>query len=204
MTLIVMVRHGESSGNVNRIISNDYDGHPLTSKGSEQATIVGGELKGAKVDHIYTSPVLRARETAEIIAESIGCTVVVDERLRERNFGDFNNRNVDEVDWKTLLLEGVYRNVEPWEEMYHRVLDFVRERNEEILVFVSHYDPIRVLLAKGIGLQDELSAYGLVIPNASSSIMVGKHDGTLKAVAVSIPPQKGMLRRYLNPYLFIS
>ncbi|MGQ9781508.1 MAG: histidine phosphatase family protein [Nitrososphaeria archaeon] len=198
MTSYIMIRHGESSGNINRVISNDYDGHPLTPKGRKQATVVGKELEGIKIDNIYTSPVLRARETAEIIAEFIGCTVIIDERLKERNFGDLNNKNVDEIDWKTLLLKGKYRNLESWEDMYHRILNFVKERNEDIVVLVSHYDPIRVFVAKSIGLKDELSSYGLVISNASSSIVIRNQNDRLKVVAIAVPPQKGMLRRYLQ------
>ena len=198
MTFFIMIRHGESSGNIKRIISHDYDGFPLTRRGRKQASIVGKELKSLKIEKLFVSPILRTKETAEIIAGILGCSIVVDERLRERCFGEFNNRNVNEIDWKTLLIKGEYKRVEPWENMYSRVLDFVKDRKEDIVVMVSHYDPIRVLITKRLGLDDELSSYGIVIPNASSSIIARNNEGNDRVIAIGIPPEKMMLRKYLS------
>jgi probable phosphoglycerate mutase len=100
---LLLVRHGESGGNVARDLAEqqglddisiearrDCD-VPLSDRGREQAQALGewmaeqGELPTA----ILTSPYLRARDTAEIVAReaSLRIPVIVDERLREREFG---------------------------------------------------------------------------------------------------------------------
>ena len=84
MSVLMMIRHGESTANVQRIISHDYESFPLTEKGREQALVIGQELMGLKRNEIYSSPILKARETAEIIASKLKCNVVIDDRIRER------------------------------------------------------------------------------------------------------------------------
>jgi probable phosphoglycerate mutase len=98
-----LVRHGESSGNIARDLANaqglddisidaqrDCD-VPLSERGREQAHALGEWMaeEGQCPTAILTSPYLRARNTAEIVAREAGLAlpVVVDERLREREFG---------------------------------------------------------------------------------------------------------------------
>jgi 2,3-bisphosphoglycerate-dependent phosphoglycerate mutase len=102
-----IVRHGESAGNVARDIA-DAAGHhvidipmrdvdvPLSPLGERQATAVGHWFASAPEDRqptvVLTSPYLRARRTAELISEVGGfasgvAELIVDERLREREFG---------------------------------------------------------------------------------------------------------------------
>ena len=105
--LLYIVRHGESAGNVAREAANAA-GHrtinltvrdvdvPLSELGVEQAEALGrwfATLAPERTPNvILTSPYLRARDTAAIVAENAGLskdrfTVVVDERLREKEFG---------------------------------------------------------------------------------------------------------------------
>jgi broad specificity phosphatase PhoE len=198
MTVFIMIRHGESTGNIKRVLSNDKDRFPLTKKGRHQASIVGKELKGINIKKIYTSPILRTKQTAQIIADHLDCTIEEDERLKERYFGEFNNKKVSAIDWKTLLIKGGYKNIESWEEMYKRVVDFVKDRDEEYVIMVTHYDPIRVIVTKEFGLENELCSHGIVIPNASISIIEKNGEVYRKVIAVGIPPEKGMLKELLK------
>jgi probable phosphoglycerate mutase len=198
MSVLIMIRHGESTANVQRIVSHDHGSYPLTEKGRAQASVVGEELMGLRLGEIYSSPILRARETADIIASKIGCEVVIDDRIRERSFGRLNNKKVDSINWKVLLAEGTYEGVESWDEISRRADDFLQERCGEIIVMVSHYDPIRVILSKQLGLEDEINSWGVVVPNASGSIMIRNGSMQNKVIAIGIPPIEGLLKKSLQ------
>jgi len=92
--MIYFIRHGQSQANVERIIaSRDYPA-PLTQKGREQAKIAGYVIKTKKltIDNIVASPLERARDTALIIAATIGfdaSQIQLDERLIEYDMGSF-------------------------------------------------------------------------------------------------------------------
>lgn len=84
------VRHGESQANVDQVFSNRVD-HPapLTPVGVEQARVLARTLARIPVTHVYTSPLQRARETADAIASEAGLEPAVCEGLREYDVGEF-------------------------------------------------------------------------------------------------------------------
>src|SRR5579859_6938005 len=84
---LYFVRHGESEANVLRIISNREEPHALTSNGRQQARALADSLQGTAFARIFSSPVLRARQTAEILAERLGVPYEVTEALREYDCG---------------------------------------------------------------------------------------------------------------------
>lgn len=89
MLKIYLARHGQNLDNANGILNGHRD-EPLTEKGIEQAHEVARLIKaaGLRFDHIFTSPLIRAHKTAEIIAETIaGPKPVVLDELIERDFG---------------------------------------------------------------------------------------------------------------------
>ena len=71
-TRVIVVRHGESTFNVKRIIQGHHDESLLTEKGEAQARRVGQFLKGITIDVAYCSPLKRAARTAALIAETVG------------------------------------------------------------------------------------------------------------------------------------
>jgi broad specificity phosphatase PhoE len=84
---LYFVRHGESAANLLHEFSNSGFKHPLTEMGIEQAHELARSLSSLKVDQIYSSPVMRAVQTAKIIAESQQAPVVTTEALREWDVG---------------------------------------------------------------------------------------------------------------------
>ena len=89
-THLVLVRHAESLSQLQTeeelVITDEHDG--LTAAGKEQSANLGEHLCGKFWPaRIVTSPIRRARETAELIANACRLTAQVDERLRERTFG---------------------------------------------------------------------------------------------------------------------
>lgn len=90
---LYFVRHGESEANVLRVISNRGLVHGLTDKGRNQAQALAERMAGLNLSHIYTSPLLRARQTAAIIAEQCGLVSVTTDALLEYDCGSLEGRS---------------------------------------------------------------------------------------------------------------
>ena len=91
--MIYFVRHGQTEwNNIGRI-----QGHidiELNKQGIEQALIVKEKLKDVKFDKVFSSPLTRAIQTAQIICDN---EVIVDERLKERYNGELEGKFKDEI-----------------------------------------------------------------------------------------------------------
>lgn len=84
---IYFARHGESEANVTRTFSNRDARHPLTARGEASARDLAESLEGEGITAVYCSPVLRARQTAEIVGERLGVAPVAADGLRECDVG---------------------------------------------------------------------------------------------------------------------
>lgn len=85
---LYIARHGETQWNVENRISGRTD-IPLTERGLEQARALARNAVGKGIEVILSSPLLRARQTAQAVSEAIGVPVQIDERLMELDFGIF-------------------------------------------------------------------------------------------------------------------
>jgi len=99
MLKLYFVRHGESTANVQHVISNRESAFHLTPQGQAQANLLAEKLKDIPITVIYSSPVLRARETAEILSGSFQLPYQVTEALREYDCGILEEKS-DEESWK--------------------------------------------------------------------------------------------------------
>ena len=88
------IRHGQATTNLKGIISSDEKKYPLTLTGTKQAEHGAALLKKQHIDLIISSPILRARQTAEIIGKQLGVPVRFDKRLKEINFGTFEEKTI--------------------------------------------------------------------------------------------------------------
>lgn len=85
---VTLVRHGQTG----RSATSTYSGRldvPLTELGREQAQRTARALAGSGIDAVVTSPLQRARDTAQAIADAAGVPLRVDERLTEVDYGPF-------------------------------------------------------------------------------------------------------------------
>jgi len=96
---LYFVRHGESEANIQHVISNRESPFSLTPRGKGQANALAQNLKNIPITAIYSSPVLRARETAEILSQSLHLSYEVTEALREYDCGILEDKS-DEEAWK--------------------------------------------------------------------------------------------------------
>ena len=96
---IIFLRHGESVGNAELRWQGQAD-FPLTDKGCEQAHALANrwQSEGVKFDHILASPLKRAKETADIVADALNLSVELDSIWLERNIGEVSGMTSDEVD----------------------------------------------------------------------------------------------------------
>jgi 2,3-bisphosphoglycerate-dependent phosphoglycerate mutase len=99
-TRLVFARHGESEANILGEFSNTGTKHPLTATGRAQAARLASRLADqGGVHRILASPLLRARQTAQILAERLDVPVGVDDRLREFDVGQFEGTR-DQSHWE--------------------------------------------------------------------------------------------------------
>src|SRR5204862_6778501 len=97
VTTLILARHGETDWNRD----GRFQGHadpPLNDRGREQARALASELAGDVLDAVYTSDLLRAHETAQIVAATKGLSVVVDPDLRERDVGEWSGLTLPEIE----------------------------------------------------------------------------------------------------------
>jgi broad specificity phosphatase PhoE len=94
-----LVRHGQSAGNDRGVVQGHTD-LPLTDQGRAQAAATGRWFRDKQVDAILASPLLRARETAEIIASEAGLdlsAIILADGLKELDTGIFSGKSFEEV-----------------------------------------------------------------------------------------------------------
>lgn len=97
---VFLIRHGENLANLTLEFSHRKVDYSLTEKGILQARQTADALVGQNIDEIYSSPLKRALETAQIIAEPLGLPVQVVEAFREVNVGDLEGQKPTRALWK--------------------------------------------------------------------------------------------------------
>ena len=149
-----ILRHGYSLRNHQKIISSwpEIKPLPLTKKGKRQIKLAARKLKKEKIDLIFSSDILRTRQTAEITAKELGLKAEYSPQLRDINLGDFNGKPIAEF-YKTFNLKDLFWKAPPkgesWIDCKKRMVDFVQNlerkyKNKRILI-VSHGDPLWLL-----------------------------------------------------------
>jgi 2,3-bisphosphoglycerate-dependent phosphoglycerate mutase len=97
LTEFLLIRHGETDWNRDRRFQGHAD-PPLNETGRGQAEVLAAELAGEGIGFVYTSDLARARETAEIIAASLGADVVALRDLREVDVGEWEGLTWPEIE----------------------------------------------------------------------------------------------------------
>lgn len=165
---ILLIRHA-SHIHLGRILSGRTPDIALSSDGRSQASALAAHLRPMPIHAIHTSPVQRARETAEAVAAPHGLPVDVAPPLEELDFGDWSGRAFVELDgdprwstWNETRSTAVAPNGESMAEAQARAWAHV-ERTAlahpgKAVVMVSHCDIIRAVVAHVLGLS--LDHYG--------------------------------------------
>lgn len=149
---IYLIRHGQTEGNSEKRYIGRTD-EPLSNVGMAQVN----HLVLPKVDKVICSPMLRCRQTAELIFGKVPFEVVLD--LRETDFGMFEGKNAQELvnsleyrKWVDSGCQGKIPQGETVSEFKKRCCDafekVVRENPENTLAFVVHGGTIMSILEK--------------------------------------------------------
>ncbi len=93
---LLLIRHGESLANAEGRLQGHLD-IPLSERGRRQAERLGERLAPLAVEALYTSPLLRAKETAEILSARLGLSLEERAALMERNVGELEGLSREEI-----------------------------------------------------------------------------------------------------------
>jgi isoleucyl-tRNA synthetase len=162
-----VLRHGEAQKNVENIVSSDNTvPSSVTEKGREEIKKSLKEIANNKIDLIFSSPLIRAKETAEIVAKELGINpreIIFDERIKETQTGEFNGRpSTDYHSFFSSLEEKFTKRPKGGEtltELRQRVGEFLYEIDakykEKKILIVSHEYPIWLALSVAEGTDRE-------------------------------------------------
>lgn len=170
---IYLTRHGETEWNEKKIVQGQSD-IPLNIKGELQSKQLGEKLKDVHFEAVFSSDLIRARKTAEIIILEKKLAVVTTKALRERLFGRFEGKHIDEL--RKALGEMMIiskekqeklslKDVENDQDIVARLIPFIRE------VAVAYPGQNVLMVTHGGLMRAFLDHVGFKIPEYSARPM---------------------------------
>jgi len=204
------MRHGQAYNNVQKLlVGRNLESH-LTDLGREQVRNTSQILKTINIDQIYSSPVIRTVETAEIVSDIVNMPFQKDERLFEIELGklvgmyyeDLINKHgnlfvkfYSDDDNENSLLEF---EVESFRAVKQRISELLKEiaikhQNENVLL-VSHLDPIKAAISLIMNIKPS-SVYNIQVSNASLNIFKN-YDNNISLCGINIMD----IRRFITDY----
>lgn len=156
---LYFVRHGQSEANILKIVYNRGDKYGLTEKGVEEVKGLVREFKEIKFDKIFTSPLLRAKQTAGIIAEALKLDYEITDSLREFDVGILNGTGDEKSfqleheimqtwmvqnNWDARIEAG--ENYYDVKERFLNLIDQIKTKEYENIILVSHGGILQCML----------------------------------------------------------
>jgi probable phosphoglycerate mutase len=168
VTVFHLLRHGEHVL-AGRVLAGRTPGVGLSERGRAEITAVAERLAEAGIDALYSSPLQRTRETAEILSDRLDLPVRYREDVLELDFGDWTGLTFDQVRahegferWRSCRSIAAVPGGESMRQVQDRaiaaLLDLHRAHPDERLVVVSHGDVIRAALLFALGMPLDLHA----------------------------------------------
>jgi ribonuclease H / adenosylcobalamin/alpha-ribazole phosphatase len=186
-TRLILLRHGQTALSVDRRYSGRGN-PPLTETGLRQATAAAGRLATHGVTAIVTSPLTRARQTADAVASTTGAPVTELADLTETDFGNWEGLTFGEARAKDPELHAAWLTDpsvptpggESFDQVHTRVVaakdQVLRQHAGATVVLVSHVTPIKTLLRDALAVGPSL-LFRLHLDLASLSIVEFYPDG---------------------------
>ena len=208
-TRILMVRHGESLGNAQKLFCCRMD-VPLTEKGLLQAKVTAGYLTDCPIDMVYASPLERAYRTGEEIAQDHGLPVQKDEGLMEIWGGEWEGKTFPEIMelypedrqvWNENIglcrCTGGESVAEVQERVYAAVERLAQKHPGKTLLLATHAMATRSFIAKVKGLTlsqikdlpwpTNASVTELTYEGGVFRLVEYSHDAHLKGLITDLP-----------------
>jgi broad specificity phosphatase PhoE len=158
MKTIFFMRHTQSEANFKDILAARRN-FPLTQRGRQEAAVIASEFKKiAQLDRIFSSPLTRAQQTAQPLAEAFGLDIETDERLTEQDLGVFSGMTYAELDDRS---DYMHERLKRWDwipegggesyemianrlEPFFQSLESLKGNN---ILFVTHAVTLRIVKA---------------------------------------------------------
>jgi alpha-ribazole phosphatase len=153
---IYLLRHGETEENKNKVYYGKLD-VGLNEKGKVQAKHAADFLRDVNFSSVYISERRRTRETAEIVLGNSSATFIVDNRINEISFGEFEGKSYEEIkktfpveceQWDENWKEFIPPGGESYLKFCNRISSFMQEllrKKEEEVLIVTHGGVIRAM-----------------------------------------------------------
>lgn len=162
MVRFLFVRHGHTAYNEEHLLQGQRD-IPLSPLGKEDALKTKLALKDVKIDEIYTSPLKRAKETAEIINEDRKVPLYAADEIIEMNYGDLEGMSTKDVGLgvRRGLFFCHYPHGENYFEVALRVYPFLKRLEEKYkdedktILLVAHMGVYRVIRSYFVDMTNE-------------------------------------------------
>lgn len=210
MSLLIFMRHGQAYNNVKRLlVGRNLESH-LTDLGREQVTQSSELLKSIPIHKIYSSPVIRTVETAEIASKILELPFEIDERLFEIELGKLVGLYYDDVisahgdlfakfysdneEENSLLEFEVESFGSVRQRIRHLMNEMIRKHKDENILFISHLDPIKAAISLAMNIKPS-SVYSVQVPNASINVLKN-YQNNLSLCGMNILNMK----RYLSEF----
>jgi len=193
-TYLLLVRHG-TTPTTGKVLPGRAPGLHLSEQGRAEAAEVGRRLADlGSVRALYSSPMERARETAEGIAKFVGCPVEIEAGLIECDFGSWTGVDLRVMrrkrEWRAVLFHPSgfrFPGGESFLELQARVASAVERliarHPGEVVVAVSHADPIKVTLAGALG--SPLDLFQRIVVGPCSASIVAYDEGPPRVLALN-------------------
>lgn len=177
-TIFYIVRHGETDWNVLRRIQGHSD-NALNAVGEQQARAAAVELKDIHFDRIFSSDLLRAKRTAELVKAERTLAIDTTSALRERMYGKLEGKLVDEV-----------------EDVYEKLAKAANKQEEDELRHSLEMETTDELVSRVfMFLRETAVAY------AGKTILIVSHGGLMRAIIEHLGyygPKSGTQIRFFN------
>ena len=160
---ILLTRHGQTEWNLLKKIQGKAD-IELNETGIQQAETTRDSLKEERIDLIVCSPLKRAIQTAEIINQGRNIRIIIDERVSERDFGEFEGMPNTDFDYNAFWSYKQnlkYDKAENIKDFFRRVYNFLDNIKNE-------YDGKWILIVSHAGISIPVKCYFEGIPNAET------------------------------------
>ena len=177
MPSIILIRHGETDWNIEGRYQGQAD-PPLNTQGLLQAQELVHKLENVGIQVLYTSPLQRTKQTADILASNLMVPVIDEPRLMEIHQGDWQTRLRSEIE---SLYPQLFSNWEsnPWEvsppggehlsqvqaRVYQAVDDILLSQSHQIVGLVTHRIPIALIKVRYQNMDPDI-VRTIHLPNA--------------------------------------
>ncbi len=186
---IYLVRHGQTDWNLQGRFQGRED-IELNETGIMQAVNCGKAIKGTVFQAVITSPLSRARKTAEIIAEQVGAKeLIIEDSIIERDFKKVSGMTPKERE--IFYASGEPDDKEPWEDLCNRMMDSIKKYgkkyDKENIIMVSHGASINSVLSV---LSSGKTGTGKIILKNTCINILHYEEGQLKLGEYNLSPEE--------------